>query len=402
MRRLSFLRVGSVAVVLLGTAPWIAGCPGPIGGGRSGNTTVGDPPAIDPTRLDNYARPDLPAHYRDPAVAALDQTRHLPVTNAGATLGRVLFFDRTLSVNDSLACASCHLPQLGFGDTARFSLGHDGKRRTTRHSMRLANARFYDGPGFFWDRRAPTLEAQVTEVIVNPIEFGFDGQRGGVDSLVRKLRRVPWYPPLFALAFGDSGVTAERLRSALGQFVRSIVSTDSKWDRGYATVYDAARPARSLLVDLPNFTVEENRGRRIFMRTRAEGGAGCASCHVPPTFSMSAGAMSNGMDLGETRIFKAPSLKNVALTPPYMHEGRLISPFQVAAYYNRFVQPGPALDPRLHGENGGQLDLRLSDEDQLALAAFLMTLTDSTLLSDPRFRDPFREPRSTAARSPNR
>jgi len=333
---------------------------------------------------------ELPAHYRDPAVAALDNSRRAPVTDAGATLGRVLFFDARLSINDSLSCGSCHLPQLGFGDTARFSLGHDRKQRTTRHSMRLANARYYSGPGFFWDRRAPTLEAQAGDVITNAIEFGFDDSRGGVDSLVRKLGRVAWYPPLFALAFGDSSVTADRLRNAVAQFVRSIVSTDSKWDRGYAAIYDSARRDRSLLADLPNFTAEENRGRRIFMRTRAEGGAGCASCHLPPTFSLSAAAMSNGMDLGETRIFKAPSLKNVALTPPYMHEGRLNSLLQVAAYYNRFVQPGPALDPRLRGEHGGQLDLGLSDEDQLAIAAFLATLTDSTVLADPRFRNPFK------------
>jgi cytochrome c peroxidase len=100
--------------------------------------------------------------------------------------------------------------------------------------------------------------------------------------------------------------------------------------------------------------------------------------------------MSNGMDLGETRIFKAPSLKNLALAPPYTHEGRLSSPLQVAAYYNRFVLPGPALDPRLQGPHGSQLNLGLSMDEQQALAAFLRTLTDSTLLADRRFSNPFK------------
>lgn len=357
---------------------------------RTAGQAVSDHPVIDLARLANYAAPALPAHYRDPAVQALDNSAGNPVTNGGATLGRVLFFDKALSLNDALSCSSCHIPEFGFTDTARFSLGHDGRSRTSRHAMRLANVRYYDGPGFFWDRRAPTLEAQAVAVITDSLEFGFDDRHGGADSLLRKLGRLPWYPPLFALAFGDSSVTLPRVQRAIAQFVRSIISSDSKWDRGYATVYDATRPDRGMLQDFPNFTAEENLGWRIFRRSRAEGGAGCASCHVPPTFSMSARAMSNGMDLGETRIFKAPSLKNVAVAPPYTHEGRLTSPLQVAAYYNQFVQPGPALDPRLRGPGGSQLDLGLSEEEQLAVAAFLATLTDSALLADPRFRSPFK------------
>ena len=342
---------------------------------------------IDLGRLDNYAAPALPAHYRDSLVRSRADDQ---VTDAGATLGRVLFFDRRLSINDSLACASCHLPRFGFTDTARFSLGHDGVRRTNRHSMRLANARYYVGPGFFWDRRAPTLQAQAREVLTNELEMGFDGSHGGIDSLARKLQRLGWYRALFATAFGDSGVTPARIQAAIAQFVGSIVSTDSRWDRGYATVYDPRRADRGILADLPNFTTEENRGRRIFMTPRGKGGAGCASCHVPPTFAMSAGAMSNGMDAGETRIFRAPSLKNVGLAPTLTHEGRLGSLFQAAAYYNRFVQLGPALDPRLRGPGDSQLYLGLSPEQEVALAAFLATLTDSTLLRDRRFSNPFR------------
>jgi len=375
------------AGVLLALAS--AACEGPRPD-ASAASAVSEYLTVDLARLANYAAVSLPAHYGDSSVQALDNSSENPVTDAGATLGRVLFYDKHLSINDSLACASCHRQELGFGDTARFSLGHDGKSRTTRKAMRLANARYYDGPGFFWDRRAPTIEAQALAVLTDPVEMGFVPGRGGLDSLERKVGRLPWYPPLFALAFGDPVVSEERVRRALAQFVRSIMSSDSKWDRGYALVYDPRLPDRGLSRDLPNFTDEENLGRRIFMRPRAEGGAGCASCHVPPTFSLSAGAMSNGMDHGETRIFRAPSLKNMALAPPYTHEGRLISPFQVAAYYNQFVQPGPALDPRLRGSGDSQLDLGLSVQELEALAAFLRTLTDSTLLADPRFSDPFR------------
>lgn len=338
---------------------------------------------------DNYADPSLPAPYRDPAVTALDSGRHDPITDRGATLGRVLFFDPRLSVNDRVSCASCHLPSHGFGDTAAFSVGHAGTPLAIR-TMRLVNARWYAGPGFLWDRRAPTLEAQATQPIVHPLEMGWDPAHGGLDALRQKMTRLPYYPELFRWAWGSDAITTDRLRRALAMYVRSIVAVDSRWDRGYAQVYDPDTPDRGVRRDVPMLTTEENRGRALFMTPIAEGGLGCAGCHVPPTFALAADARSNGLRAGETTVFKAPSLKDAARTPPYMHSAMLTSLTLVVAFYDGFTQPGPSLDPRLVPPGGGQLRFGLSAADREAVAAFLRTLDDLSLPDDPRFQSPFR------------
>ncbi len=137
-----------------------------------------------------------------------------------------------------------------------------------------------------------------------------------------------------------------------------IVASSSRWDEGYAKVFSATAPNRALDVDLPNFSAEENRGRHLFMAGADKGGAGCSSCHLPPTFALAADARSNGLDAGETRVFKAPSLRNVALTGPYMHDGRFDTLAQVVAFYDQGVQDGPALDHQ-DGHRGRQaLDQR--------------------------------------------
>lgn len=344
---------------------------------------------LDLARLDNYANPDLPAPYRDPDVIALDRDRP-PISDAVATLGRVLFFDAHVSVNDRIACASCHRPELGFTDSLPASVGHDGVTRAPFRAMRLANARWYNGPGFLWNRRATTLEEQATQPIVHPIEMGWDASHGGLDSLRQKLQRLPYYPELFAFAFGNPEITEARLRSALAQYVRSIVAVKSRWDIGYLVNYDPSIPDKGLLRDVPGLTPEENLGRSLFLRSREAGGFGCGSCHVPPTFSLSADARNNGLDANETVIFKAPSLKNVAITGPYMHDGRFSRLDLVVAFYDGFPQHGPALDPRFLTAEGHQVKLNMSAAQRDAVVAFLATLTDTTMRHDPRYQSPFR------------
>ena len=197
------------------------------------------------------------------------------------------------------------------------------------------------------------------------------------------------YPDLFAWAFGSATITEARIQQALAQFVRAMISSSSRWDEGYAQVFSPAAPNRALDVDLPNFSREENRGRQLFMTRARQGGAGCSSCHLPPTFALAADARSNGLDAGETRLFKAPSLRNVGLTGPYMHDGRFATLAEVVDFYDHGVQEGPALDKRLRQGRRPQR-LKLSAADRAALVAFLMTLTDRALTTDPRFSDPFR------------
>ncbi|HEY6816868.1 MAG TPA: hypothetical protein VI168_15135, partial [Croceibacterium sp.] len=180
-----------------------------------------------------------------------------------------------------------------------------------------------------------------------------------------------------------------RIQQALAQFIRAMVSSSSKWDTGYAQVFSPGAPNRALDRDLPNFTRQQNRGRHLFMTAVAEGGAGCSACHLPPTFAMAADSRSNGLDPGETRLFKAPSLRSAGLTGPYMHDGRFATLAEVVEFYDHDVQDGPALDPRLRQDRAPQR-LNLSSADRAALVAFLMTLTDTALIADQRFSDPFR------------
>lgn len=344
---------------------------------------------IDFANVANYSDPALPPYF-DETVAALDNS---PVGNAAddrvATLGRVLFYDGRLSTNDRISCEACHRQALGFTDPIRFSNGLTGAFTTDAHAMRLVNVRYWQPGSMFWDRRVANVEAQAGHPIVNEVEMGWGPAAGGMPALLRKMRATPYYPDLFAWAFGSPAITEARIQQALGQFVRAIVSSSSRWDTGYAQVFLPDAPNRALDVDLPNFTREENRGRQLFMTGVGQGGAGCSSCHVPPTFALAANARSNGLDAGERRLFKAPSLRSVGLTGPYMHDGRFATLAEVIEFYDHGVRDGPALDARLR-QSGGPRRLNLSPADRAALVAFLMTLNDTALAADPRFGNPFR------------
>jgi cytochrome c peroxidase len=346
------------------------------------------------TRIDfadvaNYAAPPLPAYFDD-SVAALDNSpASNPIDDRVATLGRVLFHDLRLSTNNRASCGGCHQQRFGFTDPMRFSNGISTAGTTDFHAMRLGNLRYWQPGSMFWDRRIANAEAQASQPLHSLVEMGWGSNVGGIQALIRKMSATAYYPELFSWAFGDREITEPRIQQALAQFVRAMVSHSSRWDTGYARVFSATAPNRALDIDLPNFTAQENRGRHLFMADADRGGAGCASCHRPPTFALAADARSNGLDAGETRLFKAPSLRSVGLTGPYMHDGRFATLAEVVDFYASGVQDGPALDPRLR-QGDGPRRLALDAADRAALVAFLKTLDDPVLTTDPRFSDPFR------------
>lgn len=362
--------------------------PSPTSTNTADNAIIQRTLALDLDVLPNYSNPALPAYY-DAAVAQLDNApQGDPPSDRIALLGRVLFYDRALSFNDTLACAGCHQQRLGFDDSARFSAGFTGTAFTSAHAMRLGNVRYYQPGSMFWDRRAASVEAQASQPILNPVEMGWQ-DNGGISALIAKLATRDYYPVLFRFAFGDTTITEARMQRALAQFERAMVSSDSRWDRAFAQVFNPAAQNGGLNANLPGFTVSEQRGRQLFMTGQNGGGAGCAGCHVPPTFALAANSRSNGLDAGETTLFKAPSLKNVARSGFFMHDGRFTSLLQVVEHYNSGVQNGPALDNRLRQGNAPQR-LNLSDSDKQALVDFMLTLNDDTLVSDPKFGNPFR------------
>ncbi len=338
--------------------------------------------SIDLADLPTYT-PAYPAHYTPGVLNTDNTTAGNPVTNIGATLGRVLFYDKQLSVNGTVSCASCHSQAAGFSDTRVKSVGFEGGV-TDVHSMRLTNTRFYTASSMFWDKRAANLEAQSTQPIQNGVEMGFDAAHGGMGAVIDRLEDLSYYPPLFAAAFGDPAISEARIQRALAQFVRSMVSVNSAFDTGISLAGGNAN------ADFPNFTAEQNLGKRLFLNPPNLGGAGCAGCHQPPTFALAANSLTNGLDMNQTTVFKSPSLKSVALDGAFMHDGRFTTLEQVVRHYSTGVMGGPNLDNRLRVPGGMQpLRLNLSEAQIDALVAFLGTLTDETLRNDAKFSDPF-------------
>lgn len=345
---------------------------------------------IDPSNPDNYEVVNFPSHYA-PALNKDNTPAHNPITDEGASLGRVLFYDVELSVNRTISCASCHIQSLGFTDSAKFSIGFEGGK-TSMHSMRLVNAKFFATGLQFWDRRAASIEDQSTMPIKDHIEMGFDSLHGGIEALIHRMEQLPYYLQLFNWVFGDPEITEEKMQLALAQFVRSIISTETRFDEGFAQTYDPGiLPHFGVRQDFPNFSEQENLGKSLYMTPARLGGAGCNDCHQAPSFAIGGGAMGNGLIAGETVVFKSPSLRNMALTGPYMHGGQIEDLMGVIEHYNNGVLDGPALDPLMRDPStNAPRKLNLSSRDKTALLAFLLTLNDNSVSTDPRFSDPFR------------
>jgi cytochrome c peroxidase len=335
----------------------------------------------------NYANILLPDFFFDNDVRDEDNTpNNNTTTDNGATLGRVLFYDKNLSMNNTISCASCHIQENGFSDPNALSTGFNGEL-TSRNSMGLANARFYENGRFFWDERAATLEAQTLVPIQDLVEMGLT-----LPELEEKLTQQPYYAALFTNAFGDETITSNRVALALSQFIRSMVSYESKFDEGLAQTQDIDD-------NFPNFTTSENRGKQLFMSNQTR----CFDCHATNVF-VGDDARNNGLDAtitdsgvggitgnnNELGEFKVPSLRNIALTFPYMHDGRFETLEEVIEHYNSGIQNNPNLDNRLtQGNNARRLNL--SEADKQALVDFLNTLTDNEFITDEKYSSPFLE-----------
>lgn len=349
--------------------------------------------------LFNYANPGLPPHYTSDEANEADNTPDdNRITDFGATLGRVLFYDKNLSADNTISCASCHKQEAAFSDNDKFSSGLNG-HLTRRNSMTLINARYFENGKFFWDERANTLEEQSLMPIQDHTEMGMD-----LDALEAKLLGLDYYEILFSWAFGDSQITSDRIALALSQFMRAIVSYDSKFDEGFAL---AGYPEdEEQMPDFPNFTAQENLGLDIFYRGRK--GATCLYCHGNPQH-VNDEAKNNGLSLNyvdngkgeitgrasDMGLFKVPSLRNVALTAPYMHDGRFETLMDVVNHYSTNVQGHPNLHFRLKDSDDPSPDakvlrLNLTQEEKEALVAFLHTLTDESIATDEKYSDPFK------------
>lgn len=337
--------------------------------------TFSAPPAVPAAR--EFALPAGTTPFRLEIPSRFPQVE-LPADNPlsveGVELGRRLFEEKRLSINQSVSCASCHQEATGFSDVRRFSLGAEGQAGK-RRSMPLVNLAWQKD--FFWDGRSSSLREQVLMPIADPHEMNESPA-----NVVAKLAKDPAYEKAFAAAFGSPGVTVDRLARALEQFLLTKLSHESRFDL-------ALRRAGDL-------TEEEKRGLQLFVTEHAPErglrGADCFHCHGGMLFT-DHGFHDNGLELEESDLgrmivtgneadrgkFKTPSLRNVALRAPYMHDGRFATLEEVVEHYDSGVLRRPNLDPNLAKHPAGGLGL--SDQEKRELVAFLRTLTDTRLPS---------------------
>jgi cytochrome c peroxidase len=373
--------------LLIASIAIVAACSKEKQAGESGaNLTMLEP--VLPEQSYVYNDNNLPSHI------PFDQMS-VSIENNVATLGRVLFYDNMLSINNTIACASCHVQQFAFSDGKKSSLGVTAAR-TSRNSLAIMNAS--RERGYFWDLRESSLQSMVLKPIQNHVEMGFDK----MDNVVANLKNVPYYKDLFQKAYGSSDVTVDKVATALTQYLSSMKSHTAKYDIGRQTGF-------------ANFNNMELLGMDLFTRQLY-----CKNCHQEPDFNSSWGGIANiGLDLdyedegagaltpdrdnffaGLDGGFKIPSLRNIALTGPYMHDGRFNTLEEVIEHYNSGVQDHPMLDWNLRTNfdkegrpipsDGNPIKLNLSQTEKDALVAFLKTLTDNNYVNDVRFSNPFR------------
>lgn len=350
-----------------------------------------DPTFIDPNVFNNFG---LQFNPNNP-----------PITNEGASLGRVLFYDPQLSINNSISCASCHKQELAFSDGVAGSTGFGGKV-TPRNSMAIINAGFNNN--LFWDSRVQSVSELAVKPIQNHIEMGMES----MTRLSGKLAKVDYYKDLFKKAFGTEQISEVRIGAALAQFVCSITATNSRFDQRNTNTGT-------------QFSSLESLGEELFFSPRTN----CNRCHAAPSFaapdfvggeyggggitikvgpngefiSSSSGSgddvkgtANNGLDLvyqdnglGNGK-FRIPSLRNIELTAPYMHDGRFNTLEEVVEHYNTGVKPHNHLDKNLKNADGSPLRPNLNSLEQKALVAFLKTLTDETTIKDVKWSNPFK------------
>lgn len=299
-----------------------------------------------------------------------------PLTEEGVALGKRLFFDPILSKDESISCASCHDPTLAFTDGQAKSIGFDNQL-SKRSAMSLLNIAYHYS-GFFWDGRVQTLEQQALEPVENPLEMASDW-----NIVENRLRKHEEYPALFAKAFNiqeAAEITRQLAAKALAQYERTLISADAKFDR--------------VMRKEESFTAAEQRGWAIFFDASEDlPDAECAHCHIDPLFT-TLEYLNNGLDRVETLeafedlgrgavlgnkyyngTFKVPSLRNIILTAPYMHDGRFDTLEEVIEHYNAGGHYALNVNPNVR-------KLKLNEQHKKDLIAFLHTLTDYSFLKD--------------------
>ena len=320
---------------------------------------------------------NIPQLFKEKLISPVIPTNN-PLTNEGISLGKKLFFDKILSGNGTQSCASCHNPRKAFTVNTRFSDGIDGNFGT-RNSMPLFNLAWNYNERFTWDGKELSLERQALEPVRNPIEMHANWK-----TVAQKLQNHPEYPTLFLHAFGVTTIDSTLVAKAISQFERTLISSNSKFDK-------YLRGELSL-------TPQEQNGFNVFMD---EAKGDCFHCHgsnnnplwtdnifhnngLDATFTdLGLGAVTG--DPADNGKFKSPSLRNLAFTAPYMHDGRFATLDEVINHYSEGLKPSTTIDPLMKKVASGGVDL--SSQDKADLKAFLLSLSDYDFINNPDFRE---------------
>ncbi|MFZ9586300.1 MAG: cytochrome-c peroxidase [Crocinitomicaceae bacterium] len=325
---------------------------------------------------------EIPSHFPDMIIPSDN-----PMTKEGVELGRYLFYEKQLSGDNSMSCATCHMPQNSFSDPNQYSVGIDGVAGN-RQSMALINLGWEDF--FFWDGRKSTLESQIIEPVINPIEMHQSWK-----NTIKKLNADMTYRNRFFKAFGEEGVDSLKATKAIAQFIRTMISSESKYDVMYKFENNMPLTASEQSV-LATIDVDEWAGYDLF---KSLNGADCFHCHNGPLMRVKKFS-NNGLDatfsdLGRGGVtqnpedygkFKVTTLRNIALTAPYMHDGRFATLDEVIEHYSSGIHMSPTIDPLIEFANQG--GVQLDAQEKYLLKKFLLTLSDYNFITNPKFKDP--------------
>jgi cytochrome c peroxidase len=325
---------------------------------------------------------DIPSHFPQMLIPADN-----PMTEEGVYLGRKLFYETKLSLDHSISCASCHAPSASFSDPERFSKGVNGTVGR-RQSMALINLGWQ--PFFFWDGRVQTLEQQVLHPVKDPIEMNVSWK-----EVQRRLENDLEYKRLFVKAFGVQKIDSAYVAKAIAQFLRTMISANSKYDVMYKYANQLPLSGEETAI-YQSVTTEEWAGYDLFQSLN---GADCFHCHNGPLMQVNRFS-NNGLDnvftdvgreevtgkISDRGLFKVPTLRNIALTAPYMHDGRFQTLDEVINHYSHQVKTSPTIDPMM--EFAFQGGVQLTAQEKQLLKAFLLTLTDYSFINNPKFSKP--------------
>lgn len=325
---------------------------------------------------------EIPAHFPQMEIPADN-----PLTVEGIELGRHLFYDKILSRDNTVSCASCHHQEKGFSDPNIVSVGIEG-RTGNRQSMALINMGWQKF--FFWDGRSATLEDQIFHPIADSVEM--DNTWNEVEQ---RLRYHPKYPEMFMKAYGTPGIDSVRTVKAIAQFVRTLISYQSKFDLIYKFTYGIPLSAQEQF-DFQGVTPEELAGFDLFMSLN---GADCLHCHIGPLMQVQIYS-NNGLDetfsdLGRGGVtgnpaemgrFKVPTLRNIGYTAPYMHDGRFQTLEEVINHYSHGVVFSSTIDTNMEFVDVG--GVQLNAQEKALLKTFLLTLNDEKFITNPKFSNP--------------